>query len=146
MPNADCAAVPPTMDEARKRGLLITNGKAAHTFSHGTEWDLWADRNCYACAHYNESKMGACALEGAALLHLASPALLELFGWTRDAQYPESFDYPEVCGFFRQRDTDEGTQSPPPFVDPSQMVLLADPTEDAAYITNAPIEVEVPHE
>lgn len=134
---------PPTLEEATGRGLIVKDGIC--TFSNGTAWDCWADGNCYECRHYDiDGTAGEmCAFEGAALLGMVSPDLARMFGWTEDAEYPGEFDEPETCRFFRQRrDENDDTPEPPEdSPDPAQLVLLADPTEDAMHIVNAPVPV-----
>ena len=64
------------------------------------------------------------------------------FGWTEYAEYPGEYEAPQACRFFReQRDDTDGPQPRGDSPDPLQLVLLADPTEDAATITNADVEV-----
>ncbi len=141
-------AKPITLNEADER-LLTTVDKsvAIHTFSNGSERDGWASGNCHACKFYDPDVMGAkCAFEGASFLGMVTPELAELFGWEQDPKWDEPTDhrhgwnYPKACPFFRDRKDDsdnEGPRAPDP--DPNQLVLLADPTEDAARILNAPI-------
>lgn len=134
---------PITLDEARQRGLLVA-GEGVHTFSNGTDWECWASANCWECSHYDWDAVGACALEGASQLGIASGALVQLFGWRQHETYRDSWIKPDVCRFFHQRrDGENGQPVPPPFVDPAQLVLLADPTEDAAMIQQAPVLKEV---
>lgn len=120
--------------DAEARGLFVMPG--IHTFSNGTEHEIWAERNCYDCRFYDPDAAGACAFEGAAMIGMVSPALAEMFGWKRDAEYPDSWDAPDQCAFYHDGD-DDTPDAPEP--DPSQLVLLADPTEDATAITHAPI-------
>ena len=145
------SAIPPTFDEASTRGLLeARKGYDIHTFSNGTHWDGWADSNCYDCFFYDmEASGGMCAFESAAFLGMVSPSLALLFGWTLNPEYadhvnkgdpPDSrrhgWDEPQQCAFFRRRTNDDGEDnSPPPATDPLQLVLIADPSEDAATIT-----------
>lgn len=130
---------PPNYAQALERGLIVKEGEEdVHTFSNGSEGDAWMEPNCYACRFYErEGRAGEfCAFEAAAFLHQVSPELATLFGWTRNEKYPEEFDAPESCRFFRSRDEDNGERprrSTP--TDPAQLVLIADPTEDAATIT-----------
>lgn len=127
---------PITLPEARKRGLLTDEKHGIHTFSNGTSWHMWADGNCYECRHYDPDQAGAlCAFEAAAFLHIASPDLARMFGW---AQHTEQYGplsgwrAPEQCACFRRRTNDDGEDNPPaPDPDPCQLVLIADPTEDA---------------
>ena len=125
---------PPTLDEARTRSLIAEKG--IHTFSNGSEWECWADNNCFECRSYDMDQIGLCAFVDAALMHGVSPALALLFGWTQHADYPECYEPPKACRFFAHEDSDNDgprrSQTPP--VDPRQLVLLADPTEDAAMI------------
>jgi hypothetical protein len=60
-------------------------------------------------------------------------ALARWFGWTESPDYPGSFDYPSVCPLRKSPDDNDDRPAPPP-PDPAQLVLLADPTEDAALI------------
>jgi hypothetical protein len=125
------------MAQAEKRGLIVKDG--IHTFSNGTEWECWASGNCFDCWHYDAKEMGACAFEGAALMSAVSPDLARFFGWTQDAKWDtpddhrHGWDSPDQCACFRERTDDDGNDNPPPpEPDPTQLVLLADPTEDAA--------------
>ena len=134
---------PPNMDDAVSRHMLAEYGEGIHTFSNGTDWECWADGNCYQCAYWDADTMGAaCAFEGAAFLDLVAPELAQLFGWIqRETKYgPRSgWDAPDSCRFFRNRTNDDGTDYiPPPEPDPRQLVLFADPTEDAALIRETP--------
>lgn len=141
---------PITLPEARTRGLLTDEKHGVHTFSNGDQWYSWADGNCDACAYYDPDQAGAlCAFEAAAFLHIASPDLARMFGW---AQHTELYGplsgwrAPEQCAYFRQKkdDGDEYSPPPPPAPDPYQLVLIADPTEDAAGLREpreAPVAV-----
>lgn len=135
-----------TMAAAAKLGLLAEFEKGIHTFSNGSEWECWSSHNCDRCRHCvtdPDKPDEACALEFGAMLGQVSPALAQLFGWTESEGYPGSFDYPRDCPHLKrkdERDEDEDRPAPPP-PDPRQLVLIADPTEDAAVIQNAPIEV-----
>jgi hypothetical protein len=135
---------PPTLIDAEERGLLADDEKGIHTFSNGTEHELWADVNCWECRFYSEDQAGEhCAFEGAALLGSVSPELARLFGWIESAEYPGEFDAPESCAFFRERQDDDGNDIPvPPDPDPRQLVLIADPREDAAMVRQ-PVQVPV---
>lgn len=151
---------PPTYIEAAERGLLAHDDTDIHTFSNGTQWDCWADSNCYACRWWDKDKAGAdCAFECASFLGVVSPALALLFGWTQNPEYAtyqgkddpvpgrHGWSPPDSCRFFRDRedDTDEdGTLRPPPFTDPAQLILIADPTEVIHDIRPAEIRVKVP--
>lgn len=123
---------PPTMVQATERGLVVDNG--IHTFSNGTEWECWADGNCFDCKWYDAERAGDCAFEGYALLGMVSPALALLFGWTESKDYPGSYHPPESCRFFVDKDSDEGRRPTPPDPDPLQLVLIADPTEVIANL------------
>ena len=124
---------PPTFDEATARGLIVEKG--IDTFSNGSEWECWADSNCLACQHYDMERIGLCAFEGAALMQSVSPALALLFGWTEHAEYLGSYQPPQSCRFFADGDSDEdGPRRRATPIDPRQLVLLADPNEDAAMI------------
>ncbi|HEX6924259.1 MAG TPA: hypothetical protein VF167_02460 [Longimicrobiaceae bacterium] len=144
---------PPTLAEATERNLLTqTDHAGIHTFSNGSEWDIWADRNCHRCRFwtadvYHEDD---CALPDAGFLGMVTPELARVFGWGRDpdvaAKYGErsAWSYPDDCPWRQLRDDrDDGTDPPPPEPDPHQLVLLADPTEDAALIQQAPVPQEV---
>jgi hypothetical protein len=134
-----------TMAAAAKLGLLAPFETGIHSFSNGSEWDCWADRNCYRCTHYlvdPNRPDDSCALEGAAMFRRLSPALARWFGWTESPDYPGSFHYPRECPLRKSPDDNDDRPAPPP-PDPAQLVLLADPTEDAALIQNAPV-VELP--
>src|SRR5688572_10183909 len=73
---------PMTLTEAERRGLTTAMDRGIHTFSNGTEYEGWADGNCWECWYWDEDALGAkCALEGASMLHIASPELARLFGW-----------------------------------------------------------------
>lgn len=136
---------PPTIPEAESRGLLAKSGAGIHTFSNGSSWDYWADANCFECWFWEPDGTAGelCAFEGAALLGMASPDLARMFGWAQHtAEYGERFGWrpPAQCAFFRSRKRDDGEDNPPPpDPDPTQLVLLADPTEDAAIVTNAAV-------
>lgn len=133
--------------EAEERGLLVfLPEKGIHTFSNGDHWDSWASGNCFRCRFYAPNCAGEdCAFEGAALLGSVSPELARMFGWTESAKYPGSFREPEQCPFFKERkDSDDTPTPPPPDPDPAQFVLIADPTEDAAGIREAPAPIGVP--
>lgn len=145
---------PPTMLQAEERGLVgkpftvHARAQGIHTFSNGSEWDGWASGNCFECWYYDVECAGAlCAFEAASFLHMVTPDLARLFGWTqRTEEYgPASgWEPPQTCPFFRARADDDGDDNPPPPPpDPAQLVLIADPTEDAALITDAPVLVEV---
>lgn len=137
---------PPTMAEALDRKLIALNDKGVigdgiHTFSNGTEWELWADGNCLTCRFYElEGNAGEfCAFEGAAPLDGISPDLARLFGWLysaeNEAKYgiKSAFDSPETCRFHRDRtDDQDGGRSQDAPHDPAQLVLIADPTDDIA--------------
>lgn len=137
MSNGQC----PTAAEAAKMGLLAPENDAVHTFSNGTEWECWASGNCFVCRRWDEDEAGKyCAFEFAALLHHVSPDLARLFGWPYDAEAEQkygirsAFDAPDECRFLLRRDNDEDREPPPPPPDPNQLVLIADPTEDAALL------------
>jgi hypothetical protein len=147
---------PPTLAEAAMRGLLADDSMGIHTFSNGTEYEGWADGNCWSCWFWDEDEAGArCAFEAAAFLDQVSPALAALYGWTERSwawrwlgkekgqiKVP-SYTPPSQCPFFRNRtDSDGDDNAPPPDPDPLQLVLIADPTEDAAMVTNAPSEAQ----
>jgi hypothetical protein len=137
-----------TMAAAAKLGLLAEFEKGIHTFSNGSEWDSWASQNCYRCQHYiaePDKPDEGCALEFSAMLQQVSPELARWFGWVESERYAGSFHYPRRCPHFRLKDDrDEDREfSPAPDPDPAQLVLIADPTEDAALIQNAPV-VELP--
>lgn len=132
---------PPTLDQARKRGLLAAEKHGIHTFSNGTAWDCWASGNCLDCWYWDPDQAGAlCAFEAAAFLGIVSPELAQLFGWIRNAENAQDgerfgWDAPDECRFFRSRTDDNGDDNPPPpDPDPLQLVLLADPTEDVALL------------
>ncbi len=134
---------PPTVAEASERGLLAEDGIG--TFSNHSEWDAWAEGNCYRCRHYDPESSGKCAFEAAAFFGAVSPALAVLFGWTESPKYPGCYRKPEQCAFWTDNEGDEDRERPQtPEPDPRQLVLLADPTEDAATITAAPV-LEVAH-
>lgn len=126
----------PTLNEAEAQGLYAADGKGIHTFSNGTSWHCWADANCYECKRYSKYVAGEfCAFEGAALLRGVSPALAEMFGWIqRETKYGplSGWDAPARCRFLLPRNGDDDDSPPPPPPDPNQLVLIADPTEDAA--------------
>lgn len=133
---------PLTLDEATARRLtVLPPEKGIYTFSNGTAWDCWASGNCYDCWYYADVAGEGCAFEGAALMGVVSPDLARLFGWTQNAKYDKADDHrhgwhaPDRCPFFRARLNDDGEDNPPPpDPDPLQLVLLADPSEDAALV------------
>ncbi len=141
-------ANPPTLDEAQERGLLTDDSQGIHTFSNGDQWDSWSAPNCERCKFFDPAVAGKFrAFEAAAFMHCASPELARLFGWVQDVKWDEpndhrhGWDAPESCSFFCDRKDDNDDDRPPvPDPDPNQLVLLADPTEDAAAIVNARIE------
>ena len=131
---------PIDLDDAYEMDLVTEPRKGVHTFSNGSEWDSWSTNNCSRCKFYDRDMMGAqCAFEGAAFMHIASPDLVRMFGWTEDAEFPGHFNRPETCSFFKDKDDRDEDRPPAPPVDPRQLVLIADPTEDAAIITAAPV-------
>lgn len=125
---------PPTLEEAAGRGLLAEHGKGVHTFSNGSEWDSWASPNCHACKYWNKDVAGDdCAFEAAAFLQIASPELARMFGWLEEADY--GWRAPQQCSYFAAKsDGDDDDRPAPPPVDPTQLVLIADPSEDASLI------------
>lgn len=145
---------PPTMQEAQERGLVVDEKHGIHTFSNGTEWEGWAEGMCLSCWYWDpDCAGGSCAFEGAALLHGVSPELARLFGFEqKNAEYGPRDGWriaEQDCRFFKQRPEkgDDGeTPPPPPDPDPRQIVLFADPSEDAAMLTarNAPLEISEP--
>jgi hypothetical protein len=139
---------PPNLVEASERDLLAKDGAGAYTFSNGTEWECWAEPNCLRCKYYDLDAAGKdCAFEGAALLHMVSPALAELFGWVQNPEYAtyraeydkgercHGWDAPESCPFFSNRSDDDGDEPRATPPDPAQLVLIVDPTEDLALAT-----------
>lgn len=60
--------------------------------------------------------------------------------WVEDA---DSDQYTARCTAFIEDDHDDDWEPPPP-PDPTQLVLIADPTEDIAGITAPPQRIEVP--
>lgn len=142
---------PPSLSQAMERGLIDGKETGFHCFSNGTEYEGWAANNCHECAYWPpEGPAGEyCALEAAMLMDWVTPELAQLFDFkeiaipTKDGiGFPTKSD----CRFFKpkeDREDGEWTEPPPP-PDPDQFVLLADPTEDAAIIQNAPVPVEVP--
>jgi hypothetical protein len=128
---------PPTLGEASERGLVAAQGEDVHTFSNGSEWEMWSEPNCERCKHFDKDAMGAaCAFEACAFLHCVSPELATLFGWkqtTTEYGPRDGWEPPQTCAFFADRNTDDGDSKPRPTPhDPAQLVLLADPTEDFA--------------
>jgi len=107
---------------------------AIHTFSNGTEGYGWMDANCHLCALYlDEGPAGEyCTFEEAMILNLVTPQMAAHFGWTPDPEFPEYWNAPEECPHKKDRPEDGSDWTPPPEIDPTQLVLLADPTEDAA--------------
>lgn len=141
-------SAPPTVKQGYARKLIAEPG--IHTFPNGSSWEDWADANCYRCRHWNDDGVGRCAFEYAAFVGQASPALAQLFGWTQDPKWDRADDHtigwsaPDSCAFFLNRDErggDRPRRTKPQ--NPRQLVLIADPTEDAAILTNAPVPVEV---
>lgn len=148
-----------TLEEAETRGLLTDAKHGIHTFSNGTAWDCWASGNCFDCWHWDPDEAGACAFEAAAFLGMVTPDLAQMFGWVQNPEYADyvgksdppgshrhGWHAPDQCAFFRRRtNDDEGENPPPPEPDPCQLVLLADPTEDAARLLAdcEPVSVEV---
>lgn len=130
---------PLTVAEAKAQNLLAEKG--IYTFSNGSEWEGWAEGNCMECRWYDWDAMGACAFEASVMFRAVSPALAVLFGWTEREHSPGWYDAPEQCAFFaQQRGDDDDTPPNTTPADPRQLVLLADPTEDAAIITHATAE------
>lgn len=133
---------PPTLDQAEERGQLADAKHGIYTFSNGTEWDFWAEPNCYACRWWDPDCAGAkCAFEGAALLSMVTPELAHLFGWIQDPQWDKpddhrsGWDSPERCAFWHDKDDD--TPEPEP-IDPTQLTFLA---PDGWPVERLPIEV-----
>jgi hypothetical protein len=136
---------PPTLAEAEDRGLLASPGVS--TFSNGSAWHSWADRPgaCFTCRFYDANELGAaCAFEGAAFLHMCSAELRAMFGWLKHPEHGYHVP-PQQCPFWRSRTSDGDTDDrpPPPEPDPHQLVLIADPTEDAALLVATPEPVLV---
>jgi hypothetical protein len=137
---------PPTFDEAEKRGLLAAHDKGIHTFSNGTDWECWASGNCYNdCRYLDPDTAGAlCAWEAAAMMKMVTPELSALFGIERiTIPTSDGIGIPALsdCRFFAPKHDDNGDEIPiPPDPDPNQLVLFADPTEDAALF-NPPVLV-----
>lgn len=135
-----------TLEDAAAQGLFDADAKGIHTFSNGTSWHLWADHNCFECRRYDaEGRAGEyCAFEGAALLGSVSPALAMLFGWIQtETEYGplSGWDAPDRCAHLLPRNGDDDNEPPPPPPDPNQLVLIADPTEDAAMMIERRQEV-----
>lgn len=139
---------PLTLDDARARGLLTLDRLGIHTFSSGTQWEGWADSNCFECWFYqHEGDAGEfCAFEAASMLSVCSPELAEMFGWLQNPKFHRhndrrrGWEAPERCALFHQRPEpgEDGEDIPlPPLPDPRQLVLLADPTEDLAVFPEA---------
>lgn len=132
---------PPTMEQCESRGLVAEEGCGVHTFSNGTEWECWADSNCFQCKWWSIEKVTDCAWDVYAQIDLVSPAMALLFGWTQDPEYANhksksdkvagrhGWEPPQSCRFFVDKDSDEGKRPTPPDPDPLQLVLIADPTE-----------------
>ena len=131
---------PPTIAEI----ALSADGEGIHTFANGTEWEMFADRNCLECRFYElDGAAGElCGFEGAALIGRVTPELATKFGWVqRETKYgPRSgWDEPAQCAYFKQkRDPNDGSEEPTPIC-PSTLSLFADQrtTRDIA----APLEV-----
>ena len=137
---------PPNYADALARGLIAKEGDAIHTFSNGTEGYGWMDCYCYECAYYPPDGPAGeyCALECALLLGEVSPDLARLFGFEqREPKYGPRDGWcmgEQSCRFFKQKeDRGDGEWTPPPPPpDPNQLVLIADPTEDAAVLATSP--------
>lgn len=120
---------PPAFSEV----ALAKDGENIHTFSNGTEWDLWADRNCYTCRWYElEGKAGEfCAFEAASFIHAVTPELATLFGWTQSSTEwgpRDGWDAPQTCRFHRNKKDDDGNAVDPhtPSICPDTLSLFAD--------------------
>lgn len=147
---------PITLHDAEVRGLLRADGAGIYTFSNGTEWEIWAEGNCFECMYWDyDGPAGKyCAFEAASMLHIATPELAEMFGWLQNPKYANyraphdkgerccGWASPDQCACFKQRERDDDGNDlpPPPPPDPLQLVLIADPTEDAAALIDAPVE------
>lgn len=148
---------PINLDEAEGRRLLVDDDHGIHTFSNGTDWECWASGNCLKCWYWPPDGPAGefCAFEAASLLHSVSPELARLFGWAQMEKYAtydaprdpkgshrHGWIKPDECPCFLERpEKGEGGDDdppPPPRPDPTQLVLIADPTEDASIFANTP--------
>jgi len=105
---------PPAMVDV----VLAKECEGVHTFSNGTDWDLWAEQNCFTCRWYDlEGVVGEfCAFEGAALLHMVTPELAALFGWQQTTpEYGLRFAWkaPRTCAFWTDKTDDNGEMVDP---------------------------------
>jgi hypothetical protein len=151
-------AKPPTLTECYRRNIVADDKHGVHTFSNGTDWECWASGNCLSCRFYDlDGSAGEhCGFEAAAMLHVVTPAMAVLFGWTQNPKYAayqgahdpvpgrHGWHAPDSCPFFLRRLDDDGNERPMPVApDPLQLVLIADPTEPIAGI--APADIPTPH-
>lgn len=112
--------------------------------SNGSEGDCFHAEYCDRCEHDRAFREGT------------DPAGCEihcraLFLDTKHEDYPREWCYDAadnpVCTAFKEQDDNEGDAPKPEPPDPAQLVLIADPTEDAALFPAeppAPALVEVP--
>lgn len=116
-------------------------------FSNGSEADCWEARNCDRCA-LNGYRRGKepCELEEAISMGritgtIPSVIAAEYGAEIRVGKYGGFCDLPAQCPKFIERndddDRDDNPEPPQPrpvVHDPRQLVLIADPTEDAARL------------
>ena len=122
----------------------------ARPFSNGEEYRNWTARNCDRCA-LNGYRFGIAPCEFEENLSIGtitgkvSVDIATHYGATEDEDGPDYIKMPTQCGKFRFT-SDDDTQPPPapPEPDPRHLVLLADPTEDAATIQTATPPREAP--
>jgi hypothetical protein len=120
---------PPALHEI----ALAKDGENIHTFSNGTEWEMWAHNNCLTCRWYElDGAAGEyCGFEGAALLGAVTPEVASLFGWTQSSTEwgpYHGWDAPESCRFHRDKEDDNGEPVDPrvPDICPETLSLFAD--------------------
>lgn len=109
--------------------------------SNGTEGEGFVGHFCDRCLHDRAVRLHEDYANGCPILARAfafkpgNPDFPD--EWIQD----DNGDNPR-CTAFIEDDHDDDWE-PPPSPDPTQLVLIADPTEDIANITPAPKEVEV---
>jgi len=131
--------------------LAKSPSEGLHTFSNATEGLGWMEHNCFRCWHYEHEEPAGelCTFEMAAMVSLVSAPMMRHFGWVEDAEYPDCYEPPDTCAQLSPRpernddDNDGPAPERPTPPDPRQLVLIADPTEDAAQIVHAPEPVGV---
>lgn len=111
--------------------------------SSGTEGEGFTCNWCDRCLHDRAVRVHQDYANGCDILARALMFEIEEPGYPAEWQRYTDGPREAFCTAFKQDDHgDDWTPPPPP--DPAQLVLIADPTEDAATIQNAPVEVEAP--